>query len=211
MPIGGQGDDRRRGSRSRPGGARGGRRPARLLTGVRLARRGRGRRSSASGSAAARPFEARDRRVEVHRPGPPVRVRGQRRDGGLERAAAGGVVDEHVEAGRGRAEQDGRRAPAAPAARPARSRAMASAASDGRPRGRRRAPCGRGRPPGTRPRASGPLSPMRTAATARSATTGASARQVDALVAAAGDQHDRRRRTRGGRRRRRRAGSPANR
>ena len=43
----------------------------------------------------------------------------------------------------------------------------------------------------------GPLSPISTAATARSATTGGEAGQVDALVAAAGDQHDRRRRRRG--------------
>ena len=105
----------------------------------------------------------------------PASLGGQRRDGGLERAAAGGVVHEHVEARGGRAEQHGRRPPGARRPRASASRAIASARRTAVVEVARRAPSGPGRPPGTRPRASGPLSPMRTAATARSATTGASA------------------------------------
>ncbi len=96
----------------------------------------------------------------------------------LERPAARRVVDEHVEAGRRGAEEDGRDG----------RRVAACPASE------RRAPGGPGRPPGgppsrgrrarsvmARPAARkaassvGPLSPIRTAATARSATTGGSA------------------------------------
>ncbi len=88
--------------------------------------------------------------------GPPsLSLRGDRGDRLLERPSPGGVVHEHVEAGRGRAEEHGRwRCRTRP---PIRSRATASRAiARRRPRrGWRPAPSGRGRRRGTGARARG--------------------------------------------------------
>ena len=142
---------RSRGSRSRPGGAPRTRAVAFWRAGVR---RATGRRSR---SRPARPARSRSaaggrrrgmRRREAHRVLPSARVGGERGDRLLERPTAGGVVDEHVEAGGGRAEQHGRR----PARRrsASASRAIASARAD-RLLERRRA-LGPGRGPAARNR-----------------------------------------------------------
>ena len=98
------------------------RRPVRGRAVERAARRppARGRGPARPGTGrtlAAEALEARDRRVEVHRSPPPSWVAASLRHGSLERPAPRGVVDEHVEAGGGRAEQhgrDGRRPDAVP-------------------------------------------------------------------------------------------------
>ena len=197
----------RRGSGSRAGGARAGgpgsatwpasgwrtdgpRSPRALARGDLL--------SSSYGSAGGRPKRGiGGARFIASLPGRPGG--GQRSDGGLEGPPAGGVVDEHVEAGGGRAEQHGR-GPAPGPALPARARASASARTD------RVVQCRR------------PLDDLGEAGGAEAAPEVRAAladddrrdrplgddrrqgRQVDVLVAAAGDEHDRCRRTRAARR-----------
>ena len=92
----------------------------------------------------------------------------------LERGAAGGVVDEHVEAGCGRAQQDRRGRIGAEAPTAASGDERLAGDGVGEPdrvveavRSLDRSP---GRPPRTASTSSGPLSPIRTAAVARSAT-----------------------------------------
>ena len=160
----------------------------------------RGARPSACSVAASRRRERR--RSRRSRPGRLAGRRSRRAhragDRRLEGPAARGVVDEHVEAGGGRAEQDRRPGPAGilgrPAARPRRiSRAIASARATAASRLARRARCGPGRPPGTgargpaRSRRSGPT------AAARSATTAASSLRSTPLSRPPAIEDDRRR------------------
>ena len=93
--------------------------------------------------------EARDRRCEVHRASLGRRPRQRGRDRRLERPPAGGVVDEHVEAGGGRAEQHGRRSGRPGPGAASASRASASATADGRRRASPAASVSAGRPPGS--------------------------------------------------------------
>ena len=176
-------------------------RAGRLLTGVRLAASGRrlDARRGVRGLAARR---RRSRRGigGLRFIGPDSRpvLRGEGGDRGLERPAAGRVVDEHVEAGRGRAEQDGGgTAPRRRAARPPRGRS--------RPRAGRPLEVGRALGAGQAGRTERRLEvrPALADEDRRVRALGHDRGQrgeVDALVPAAGDQHDRRRRTRAGRR-----------
>ena len=185
---------RRPGSRSRAGGAPAGgpRRPSAGPAARFAVRRASAAAWDASRLARCRPNRG-ERWREVHRSLRGFALGGQLGDGRLEGRPAGGVVSEHVEARGGRAEQDGRRRRRPGRVCPRRGERLASQRVGGRDGLlERRRDLDPARPAARNRRArSGPLSPIRTAATARSATTAAEARQVDALVTAAGDEHDR--------------------
>ncbi len=164
---------RRRGSRSRARGAR-----AAGPCGLGLDGRAVGRPAASSSigpaSRAGRPNRGSGGARFIGRLPWPARPPA-RATAALKARAAGGVVDEHVEARGGRAEQHGRGP--RPRRRPPCGDQRLARDGVGDPHGvlERRGALGPGQAGrrGTAPRASGPLSPISTAATARSATTGA--------------------------------------
>ena len=183
----GEADDRRRGSSSRARDVRAGACRARAL---RRRRRAARRPGCASLAGAVRPGRgmggARFIGLLLC-----VSGRDQVGHGLLEGPAPGRVVHEHVEARGGRAHQHGRRR--RPRRREARVTGIASARRTASSRVSARSTCASPASRNSRLEP-GPLSPISTAATARSATTAGEAVRSRPCPAA-GDQHERRRRT----------------